>query len=420
MSQNTRFAALLIAGLFVSAPIAVAQDNSAAVIVEWNQKLQATIGATGGPLATRWYATMHIAQFDAINSIERKYTPFHTRIAASAGASTRAAAAQAAHDVLVTLLPANAAAYHDLLAAQLQGIPPGLARQGSAVGKAAAQKILEWRLNDGSAPNGATFKPPAFTGIWQETGAPAGLTNVPTMLSFTLASNTQFLPRRFPELDTAAYAEDYNEVRLIGADDSATRTAEQTQTAKLFAAFQITSTNIFMMWNNVVRDMVISRHLTMIEAARLYAMTNAVMLDGLITTQTGKFIYALWRPVTAINTSFDDLNAGTAPEANWAPLIGTPPYPSYPGNMACVGAAAAASLAMGLGTDAVHFSVTWTGANGNPDVTRHYMSFSQLAQQEADSRIYGGIHFRFDNEVSQEMCPQVVEHAYATVMRPLQ
>jgi len=308
----------------------------------------------------------------------------------------------------------------ELLAAQLQGIPPGLARQGIAVGKAAAKDILAWRLNDGSAPNGATYKPPAFTGIWQETGGPAALTNVPTMLSFTLASNTQFLPHRFPELDTTTYAEDYNEVRLVGALNSATRTAEQTQTAKLFAAFQITSTNIFTMWNNVVRDMVTSRHLSMIEAARLYAMTNAMMLDGLITTQTGKFIYALWRPVTAINTTFDDLNPGTAPEANWAPLIPTPPYPSYPGNMACVGTSAATSLAMGLGTDAVHFSVTWTGANGNPDVTRHYSSFSELAQQEADSRIYAGIHYRFDNEASQEMCPQVVEHAYATVMRPLQ
>ena len=157
----------------------------------------------------------------------------------------------------------------------------------------------------------------------------------------------------------------------------------------------------------------------MIEAARLYSMTNAMMLDGLITTQTGKFIYALWRPVTAINSTLDDFNAGTTAEPGWASLIPTPPYPAYPGNMACVGISAARSLALGLGTDAVSFSVTWTGAGGNPNVTRNYSSFSELAQQEADSRIYGGIHYRFDNEASQEVCPKVVEQAYATVMRPL-
>jgi hypothetical protein len=408
------------AGLMLLSPsIAPAADPDPAVVIEWNQKLQATIGGTGGPLAPRWFATMHIAQFDAVNSIERQYTPFRTRVAASSGASSKAAAAQAAHDVLVALLPANAAVYDALLAEHLQGIPAGLAAQGRTVGRAAAQKILEWRLNDGATAVGPAYKPPAIAGLWQETGAPAGITQAPAMLSFTTKSNTQFLPKRFPELDTAAYAEDYNEVRTIGSATSITRTAEQTQTAKLFAAFQITSTNIVVLWNTVVRDMVTSRHLTMIEAARLYAMTNAVIIDGLLTTQTGKFIYALWRPVTAINSTLDDLNPLTAPEPGWVSLIPTPPYPTYPGNMACFGISAATSLALGLGTDSVTFSVTWTGANGNPNVTRTYSSFSELAHQEADSRIYGGIHFRFDNEVSQEMCPKIVEQAYATVMKPL-
>jgi hypothetical protein len=409
----------LIGGMLISGPLALAQDNSPAVVIDWNQKLQATIGGTGGPLAPRWFATMHIAQFDAINSIQRQYTPFRTRVAASSGASTKAAAAQAAHDVLVVLLPANAAAYDALLAEHLQGIEPGLAAQGRVVGKAAAQKILEWRLTDGFTAVGPAFKPPAIAGLWQETGVPAGVTQAPAALSFTLKSNTQFLPRRFPEIDTAAYAEDYNEVRLIGSETSATRTPEQTQTALLFGSGRITSTSAVVVWQTVVRDMVTSRHLSMIEAARLYAMTNAMIIDGLLTTFTGKFTYALWRPVTAINSTLDDLNPLTAPEPGWVPLLGTPPYPSYPGNMACVGIAAAKALALGLGTDSVTFSVTWTGANGNPNVTRTYSSFSELAQQEADSRIYGGIHYRFDNEASQEVCPKVVEQAYATVAKPL-
>jgi hypothetical protein len=418
MITKASITAVLLGGMLISGPLAIAQ-NSPAVIIDWNQSLQATIGATGGPLATRWYATMHIAQFDAVNSIQRDYTPFRTRVAASADASTKAAAAQAAHDVLVVLLPDNAAAYDALLAKHLAGIPPGPAAQGIAVGKAAARKILEWRLNDGVTAVGPAYKPPEIAGLWQETGAPAALTQVPAVLPFTLKSNTQFLPPRFPELDTADYAEDYNEVRTIGSATSATRTPWQTQTAKLFAAFEITSTNIFMMWNNVVRDMVRSHHLTLIEAARLYAMTNAVMFDGFLTTHTAKFVYALWRPVTAINTTLDDLNPATEPEPGWVSLIPTPAYPSYPGNMAGVGMAAATSLAMALGTDEVSFSVTWTGANGNPNVTRTYPSFSRLARHEADSRIYGGIHYRFDNEASQRTTPKVVEQAYATVARPL-
>ena len=418
MSLKQTYAALAATLMLLSPSIASAADTDPTVVIEWNQKLLATIGGTGGPLAPRWFATMHIAQFDAINSIQRLYTPFRTTVAASQGASTRAAAAQAAHDVLVVLLPANAAAYDELLTQQLAGIEPGLASQGVAVGKAAAKKILEWRLNDGFTAVGPAYKPPLIAGLWQETGAAAGVTYAPAALSFTMKSNTQFMPRRFPEIDTAAYAEDYNEVRSIGAEFSTTRTADQTQTALLFGSGRITSTNIVVMWNTVVRDMVTSRHLSMIEAARLYAMTNAMIIDGLLTTFTGKFAYALWRPITAINSPLDDLNPLTAPEPGWKPLLGTPPYPSYPGNMACVGVAAAKALALGLGTDDITFSVTWTGANGNPDVTRTYSSFSELAQEEADSRIYGGIHYRFDNEASQEVCPKVVEQAYATVAKP--
>lgn len=417
--KQTRFAAVAATLLLLSPSVAPAADHDPAVVIAWNQKLQDTIGATGGPLAPRWFASMHIAMFDAMNSIARQYTPFRTSVWASSGASLEAAGAQAAHDVISALLPAHQAAYDALLAAQLAGIPPGLRAQGVAVGKAAAIKILEWRLNDGATAGPFPYSLPAIAGMWQPTGAPVGLTQVPFVVPFTLKSATQFLPHRFPEINTADYAQDYNEVREIGLKTSATRSAEQTQTAKLFAAFEITSTNIITMWNNVVRDTALSQHMTLLQAARQFAMTNALLVDGLVTSQTGKFIYALWRPVTAINSTLDDLNPGTAPEPGWEPLIGTPPYPSYPGNMACLGAVAARSLALGVGTDDVHFSVTWKGAGGHPDVTRHYSSFGQLAQQEADSRIYAGIHYRFDNEVSQQYCPKVADHAFATVARPL-
>jgi hypothetical protein len=429
--KQTRFAAVAATLMVLSPSLSSAADSDPTVAIEWNKTVQATIGGTGGPLATRWYASMHIAMFDAVNSITRDYTPFRASVPASSGASIKAAAAQAAHDVIWTLMDKQPtqdvarAAYDALLATHLAGIPPGPKAQGIAVGRAAALKILEWRLTDGAATPGPAYSLPLIAGLWQPTGIPVGLTHVPFVVPFTLKTNTQFLPRRFPEITTPAYAEDYNEVLDYGSETSATRSPEQTQTAKLWAGVELTSTNIFMLWNNVVRDVVLAEHMTLVQAARQYAMTNALLADGLITSQSGKFIYALWRPVTAINSLLDDLNPATTSVPGWKPLITTPPYPSYPGNMACVGAVAARSLELGLGLDpnrthdyTYHVSATWKGANGNPEVTRHYTSFWAMAQQEADSRIYAGIHFRFDNEVSQEYCPKVAEHAFATVARP--
>jgi hypothetical protein len=234
-----------------------------------------------------------------------------------------------------------------------------------------------------------------------------------------MESITQFLVPRFPELTSARYATDFNEVKQIGAINSQTRTATQTQTAQLFAGV-ITSTNVFVIWNNVARDVTLAANLSLIESARLYAFLNASMMDSLLSTQTGKFIYGLWRPITGIRNADDDLNADTIEDGTWAPLLTTPPYPSYPGNMAGIGSCASKALAMGLGTDTFSFSATWVGLNANPNVTRQYSSFSQLAQEEADSRIYGGIHYRFENEASQSACTRLVQHAYAGVMLPRQ
>ena len=124
---------------------------------------------------------------------------------------------------------------------------------------------------------------------------------------------------------------------------SATRTATQTQTAQLFAGV-ITSTNVFVIWNNVARDVTLSHGLSLLESARLFAFLNVSMMDSLLSTQTGKFTYGLWRPITAIPNADDDLNPATAEDPAWVPLLGTPPYPSYPGNMAGIGACAAEAL----------------------------------------------------------------------------
>ena len=420
ITQRLAFAACAVA-LVLSVPPAAAQDTNPAVVIEWNQLAQATVPASTGPLAVRQFAVLHAAMFDAANSIERRYTPFHVQVQSSSGASPEAAVAQAAHDVLVALVPGDGprAQYDAALAATLSRLPPGRAAQGVAVGRAAASHVLAWRASDGIFGPAVPYSLPPIAGLWQPAvpGVPPGLTQLPTATPFTLQTNTQFMVARHPELNSPRYAADFEEVKTVGASGSVTRTPTQTQTALLFAG-TITSTNIFMMWNNVARDATYSQRLSLLDSARLFAFVNASMIDSLLSTQTAKFSYGLWRPITAIRNAATDENAATTADPGWTALIGTPPYPSYPGNMAGIGACAALALEHGLGTDQVPFAVTWIGSGGNGNVTRQYASFSQLAQEEADSRIYGGIHFRFDNEASQASCAKIVHHAYANLMRP--
>jgi hypothetical protein len=112
------------------------------------------------------------------------------------------------------------------------------------------------------------------------------------------------------------------------------------------------------------------------------------------------------------------MNPLTSGDPTWKPLLTTPPYPSHAGNMACVSASAARAMKLMYGSDEMAFTLTWLGSAGHPDVSRSYSSFSQLAEDQANSRIYGGIHFRYESLVSQASCPQVAEYVFANFMQP--
>lgn len=416
--------ALAFAVLLSCTPLSLeagrATEDSREVVIQWNQVLQNTIPAALGPMQFRTYAILNVAMFDAANSIKGSYTPYHVGVRASSGASTTAAVAQAAHDVLVGLFPANQAVYDAALASSLAGVPSGRARQGVAVGRSVAARVLQWRANDGASAPATPYELPTIPGLWQPAtaGVPAGLTQLPGMTPFAIKSATHFLPPRFPELTSERYTIDFEEVKLVGSTTSAARTPEQTQLAELFAGVT-TITGVPVAWNNIARDAAAHRGLSLVDTARIYALMTTSMMDGLLTSQTSKFVYGLWRPITAIRRADEDLNPATTADPSWTPLLGTPPYPSYAGNMACLGAGAARALALGVGTNDVPFTVLWRGSTGNPDVPKSYSGFWQFAEDEADSRIYGGIHYRFDNEVSQVACSEIAEYVHETKMRPL-
>ena len=390
-----------------------------AVIREWNSLAEGVIPASAGPTLPRTYAMMHIAMFDAVNSIEGGYTAYRTRVPATRFASSEAAAAQAAHDVLVALWPVNTTQFDTALNTRLAKIHPLRAQLGAQVGKEVAKRILEWRTNDGwQTPQ--IYTPPALPGLWRPTPpgfAAASFVQAGDSKPFALPTPYYYLPRRPPALNSQEYADAVNEIKVIGGATSSVRTAEQTLQARLWASVGYKE-NWGGVWNQVTRFMALSRNLSLIESARLFALVNVSMQDGVQTAQASKFVYQLWRPVHAIQLADQDMNAGTDPDITWMPLLTTPPYPSYAGNMACIGASTARALALYFGTNDALVSVQWSSTDGINYVVRSFPGFWQLAEHQGASREYGGIHFRFDTTASQEACPKVANYVYANFMRP--
>ena len=421
MHNNRLFAAALVVALVTPAGHEIrARASASSVILDWNQILQATIPKPVGVLSPRYYAMMHIAMFDAVNTVRREFEPYRVGRRDAAG-SAEAAAAQAAHDVLVALNPSAVKAYDAALARQLGTRPSGFVRRGAAVGAFVAGEILAWRQNDGWIVTSPTpYAEPALPGRWQPTPpahAAAAFAHLQHAAPMALLSATQLLPSPPPSLTSERYADDLNEVKLIGRVDSAVRTAEQTAIARLWAGAGVGgATDFFAVWQNVARDVARDRNLPLVDAARLFALLNVSIHDALQTAQASKFVYGLWRPVTAIRGAADDLNPATDADAGWLPLLATPPYPSYSGNLAAIGASAARALELAIGTDDVPVAVTWRQAGGLPDVTRHFDSFSQAAKEQSMSRLYGGIHYRFDQDAGEHMGRTVADFVFANYL----
>jgi len=415
--------------LFCALTNVPAQNNDATesnppgenVILQWNRVLQETIRTPGQQPATifpvRSFAMMHAAMFDAVNSIDGTYTPYLIEVPASRFASQEAAAAKAAHDVLAALYPTRLAIFDTELANSLVGIPSYRVRQGIRVGEIVAQAMLAARANDGWNVTPPPYVLPLTPGNWQPTPPnfpTAGFTQFPMVLPFAIGSSTRFTPNPPPAMTSAEYAADFNEVKEIGSATSTTRTADQTKVAQLWANVN-TPTTVFFVWNNVARTVAISRNNTTAENARLFALMNIAYHDALQTTMTSKYIYGLWRPVTAIRRADEDGNPNTAPDANWSSLLIAPPYPTYAGNHAAAGTSQATILGLFFGRDDIRYEHTWDGAGG---ATRSYAGFTAMANEEERSRVYGGIHFTFDQTAGQSAGRNVANYVFLNFMKP--
>ena len=373
------------------------------VIVQWNELAVQSVASQPPRVPfPRNLALVHVAMYDAVNTIQRAYAPYAVEgIKASHGASAEAAAAQAARDTLVALYPSRQAIYDAALAEDLAEIPTGLAKQGIAVGQEVARQILALRANDGASAVVNYVPPNDDPGQWRPTPPDNSANNnahVPLITPFAVESNSQFRPGPPPELISAEYAEAYNEVKALGSKTSTERTADQTQVAMIW---RVAANNVTV-WNRIAQDMADDGNTNLVENARLFALINIAINDGLQTSNESKFHYALWRPITAIRRGDEDGNPATEADGTWETLHpSTPPYPTYAGNAATIGAASATVLGEVFGDD-VPFQIDWS-PYGFAGVTRSYDDFWDAADEMAISRMYGGIHFRFDGDAGQQV-----------------
>lgn len=421
-AMRARLAATVLTVVAITTPPIALQAQSLDTVVRWNRVLLDAIVVPGANPSTvfihRPMAIVSVAVFDAANSFDRTYLPYASPVDPAPGASRDAAVAQAAHDALVALLPSLRERFDTALAASMTGIAEDAAREGSRVGAATAAAALAQRANDGWTRTPPPLVLPSLPGYWKPTppaNQPATFTHYPDVDGFIVANGRRFLMEGPPPLTSARYAADFNETKTIGAANSATRTAEQTQMARLWHGVGTTTTSPNL-WNIVLADVARASGWNGLDAARGFALLNMTQHDALLTAFTGKFLYGFWRPVTAIREADTDANSVTEADAGWSPLLPTPPYPGHPGNRACLSASQARLLERLFGHDNVPIEVTWTVANG-PAVTRAYNGFRQLANEEAKSRIWGGIHFEFESLASTGACTLLADYAFDNLLR---
>ncbi|TCO53788.1 PAP2 superfamily protein [Actinocrispum wychmicini] len=368
------------AALAVTGLPAVADTGRVTPVIAWNRTLLGVVRTQGAHPATvhptRTFAMMHAAMHDAVG---------RTR-------SHAAAASQAAHDVLVALLPAFTKDFDAQLAREL-----AVARDpeaGVRAGKWAAQLVLRARANDGSTATPTVPAPGTKPGEYRPT--PPALANPvfthwPSVRPFVLVQADVFRPVRYPRLASGQYSAALNEVVAFGQDTSVRRTDDQTVQARFWAA------PIQNYWNEIAQA-VLARGST-VTAARAFARLNIAFADGVIAFYEAKYHYRIWRPITAVRLADTDGNPATTAIPTWSSLATTPADPSYPGAHSVIAQAGATILRHEAGTRQV-LSVT---SEATPGIVRHFETFQQAADEAGLSRIFAGVHTRLDHVVGQQL-----------------
>lgn len=407
----------LAAVMPVLCPCALIAGN---VVTDWNETALQAIRNLGTPppVASRALAITHAAIYDAVNSASPTGQAYRWQLNTAPGTSVQAAAAQAAHDALTALFPSQSAAFSQRLNEHLSGIIAGAGRDaGVQLGQSVAAAMLAVRAGDGSSTT-LNYTPQAAgtPGAWQETGNGAFL--LPQWGSVTRFAPGAVLPVVSPPaLDSPAYAAAFLEVAALGSASSSVRTPEQTAIAYFWADGPGTATPPGH-WNSITQSLVTTRSLGLEDSARLFARLNLATADAAMEAWDAKLDTDLWRPILGIRQAGIDGNIATMADPSWSPLITTPPFPAFVSGHSTFSGAAAAVLEDFFGTDDVTFSTTTDSLLVDAAYrVRDFDSFSEAAAEAGMSRIYGGIHWQFDNTGGLALGRAVGQHA-ATLLGP--
>lgn len=404
------------------------------VVREWtttdDDPYEGRIVPSAPPQVTRNLAMIHTAMFDAVNAIEGGYQPYLGGLAAQPGASPKAAAASAAHAVASQLYPEadEMAHWNASLAESLASVPDGDAKdQGIVFGTSVGEAMLAARADDGSAAV-VEYTPGSEPGDWRRTlpgYIPPLLPQWRYVEPFAIESAENYRPEPPPELSSQRYADSVDQVMQLGRLDSDIRTDDQSEIAVFWADGGGTFTPPGH-WNQIAADVALTEGTSLIENSRLFSLLNMALADAGIAAWDAKYHYDLWRPIDAIRLADTDGNAATTVDAAWLPLVQNPPFPTYTSGHSSFSGAADAVLTNFFGPN-VYFTTQLDGHNAPAQrplaeeliVTRSFTSFTEAAEEAGLSRIYGGIHFDFDNTAGLESGRAVGTYVINALLRPV-
>jgi hypothetical protein len=403
---------MLSASLGHTTYAASSTDVDPSVVSSWNETAVSTVVTDAGKAnveAFLWFAFVHLAMYNAVVGITREYELYEWDQRGPRTASPEAAAAAAAHRLLLHYFPASQARLDAALTASLANVTDASDEaKGVAYGERAADRIIELRINDGRNAD-LTFPMPLGPGVWRPT--PPGFLPffepwISQVRPMTRLSPSQFRPGPPPALTSKRYTADFNEVKALGSKTNSARTPEQTETALFF------SDTAFGPLQAALRDLAMRRSMDISDAARMFAAVDVSIADTAIATWDAKFTYGFWRPITAIQLAADDGNPATVADPTWEPLLVTPPYPDYTSGLTGTIGSASRALSRILGGGRVDLNITSVAAGlPGPPLTRHYEFASQINADVIEARVTGGIHFRTADVVGNRLGTKVADWA---------
>ena len=394
---------------------AAAPAASGDVVLDWygyaGQELNQAAQMRNQPQRARLeMAMVQGAVYDAVNAIARTNEPYLIAPRAGRWYSQDAAAATAAYRVVIALLPDRRPALEPRYEQSLAAIRDGAAKTGGIkVGNRAAEAMLAARKDDGrDGPRQPVFG--TEPGVWRPTPPAFAVSDsawIGDVEPFLIPSPERLRTRGPNPLTSGAYAKDFNETKELGAADSATRTADQTDTALYWDRAP---------WDQILVSLAESQKLNANDTARLLAMVSLAGADAQITVVNEKNYWNTWRPITAIREADSDGNPATTPDPDWTPLIETPGFPEYPAGHTTGSGALVGALQSFFGTDRMAFSA-FSSSSGT---TRSFTSFSQALEEAIDSRVWGGIHWRTADVVGARIGKRIARWERSRYFKPVQ